>query len=99
VKAFVVCESMFGNAEKLPMAVPEGLVAASAEVAVVEVRRAGGQDLMECDLLVVDAPTRAFSLSRPQTRADAFTRCAEPAPDGDFRWSRGSRSPWNVRPV
>jgi hypothetical protein len=46
VKAFVVCESMFGNAEKLPMAVPEGLVAASAEVAVVEVRRAGGQDLM-----------------------------------------------------
>lgn len=78
MKALIVFESMFGNTEGLARAVAEGLVAASAEVGVVEVRRVERRDLAGCELLVVAAPTHAFSLSRPQTRADAVTRGADP---------------------
>jgi len=78
MKALIVFESMFGNTEELAKSVAEGLLAAGAEVAVVEVRRVERQDLAACELLVVAAPTHAFSLSRPQTRADAVTRGADP---------------------
>jgi hypothetical protein len=82
VKALIVFESMFGNTEELARAVARGLVADRVEVSLIGVSAAADLDLAPIDLLVVAAPTHAFSLSRPQTRADAVTRGAEPGRAG-----------------
>jgi hypothetical protein len=76
--ALVVYESMFGNTETVAGAVTRGLVLAGVEADVVEVGSAPEELPTGLDLLVVGAPTHAFSLSRPSTRESAVTQGAEP---------------------
>ena len=68
MKALVVYESMFGNSEAIARAIAEGLSDAG-EVTLADVATMPSTEGM--DLLVVGAPTHAFSLSRPATREDA----------------------------
>ncbi|MGW6132268.1 flavodoxin family protein [Cellulomonas sp. NPDC055163] len=75
--ALVVVESMFGNTREVGHAVARGL-AAVADVDVVDVVDAPRQLRPGTDLLVVGAPTHAFSLSRPSTRADARRQAGAP---------------------
>lgn len=75
--ALVVVESMFGNTREVGRAVARGL-SAVADVDVVDVSEAPGQLRPGTDLLVVGAPTHAFSLSRPGTRADAHRQSGTP---------------------
>lgn len=76
LRALVIYESMFGNTADVARAVAEGLRAEHAAVDVVEVRDAPRADQATADLIVVGAPTHAFSLSRPSTRADAVRQGA-----------------------
>jgi hypothetical protein len=80
MKVVLVCESLYGNTEVLAAAVSAGLKAAGASTTFIEVGEAYTRhpQLAECDLLVVAAPTHALSLSRPESRADAVTRGADP---------------------
>ena len=70
MKVLIVYESMFGNTEKVARAVADGL-AEHAEVLVTEVSRAPAVPEEDVALLVVGAPTHAFSMPRASTRADA----------------------------
>jgi Flavodoxin len=74
--ALVVFESMFGNTERVARAVAEGLEAEGVPTRVAEVSEAPADIPSTIDLLVVGAPTHAFSLSRPSTRADAVRQGA-----------------------
>jgi len=75
VRALVVYESMFGNTRAVAEAVAEGLRVEGLDVTLAHVHDApAGQ--CDCDLLVVGAPTHAFSLSRPSTREDAVRQGA-----------------------
>ncbi len=85
MRALVVYESMFGNTESLARVIGHVL---SSDM-VVEVHEVGdAPDAIHepVDLIVVGAPTHAFSLSRPRTRADAVS---QGAPGG--RTGRGVR--------
>jgi hypothetical protein len=75
MKAIVVYESLWGNTEEVARSIAAGL-AEHLEVTVLEV--AGAPDAIPDDvaLTVVGGPTHAFSLSRPQTRHDAFRQGA-----------------------
>lgn len=73
MRALVVYESMFGNTRDIARAIADGLSPA-AEVQVVEVSRAPQRLEEGVRLLVVGAPTHAFGMSRPKTRADAATQ-------------------------
>lgn len=75
MRALVVYESMFGNTEKVARAVAAGL-ADGLEVEVHEVSTAPAQVTDLVDLIVVGAPTHAFSLSRLSTRDDALAKGA-----------------------
>ena len=77
-QAWVVVESMFGNTEQVGHAVARGLAmeGVAAEVLGVGASRHRLPDGLA--LLVVGAPTHAFSLSRPSTRADAVRQGAAP---------------------
>jgi hypothetical protein len=75
--AWVVYESMFGNTRDVARAVADG-VAGSLSVTLHEVGEAPSQIGPGVDLLVVGAPTHAFSLSRPATRQDAARQAAGP---------------------
>lgn len=79
MRALVVYESMFGNTQAVAKAVADGLAAADGMdgVGLVEVGVAPAQVGDDVDLLVVGAPTHAFSLSRPSTRQDAVTKSGE----------------------
>ncbi|MEQ6900519.1 flavodoxin domain-containing protein [Nocardioides sp. YIM 152588] len=77
--AVVVYESMFGNTEQIASGIAAGLEAAGATTATVDVGRLEPDDLAGCGLLVVGAPTHAFSLSRASTREDAVRQGADPA--------------------
>lgn len=68
--ALVVVESMFGNTREVGRAVARGL-SVVADVEVVDVAEAPPRLRPGTGLLVVGAPTHAFGLSRPGTRADA----------------------------
>lgn len=70
MKALVVFESMYGNTAAVAAAVAEGL-SALIPVDLVEVGVAPVALSDDVGLLVVGAPTHAFGLSRPRTRADA----------------------------
>jgi hypothetical protein len=72
-RVLVVYESMFGNTEQ---AIAAGLELDHCEVTVTEVGEAPTGRSLDVDLLVVGAPTHAFSLSRPSTRADAVRQGA-----------------------
>ena len=76
--ALVVHESMFGNTERIALAVAQGLRAGGAEVDVVAVTDAPDTLPADVDLIVVGAPTHAFSLSRAATRQDAVRQGASP---------------------
>ncbi|GAA0262157.1 flavodoxin family protein [Saccharothrix mutabilis subsp. mutabilis] len=75
-RALVVYESMFGNTRAVAEAVAQGL--AGFDVEVVEVSQAPDTLPDEVELLVVGAPTHAFSLSRPGTRASAAEQTTGP---------------------
>ena len=71
-RALVVYESMFGNTAAVAHAVAEGLQAATdATVDLVEVHEAPRTPDETYDLVVLGAPTHAFSMSRASTREDA----------------------------
>ena len=76
--ALVVVESMFGNTRQVGTAVGNGLELAGFEVEVVWVGAAPAVLPRRLALLVVGAPTHAFSLSRPATRTDAVRQGAAP---------------------
>ncbi|GAA4744015.1 flavodoxin family protein [Nocardioides endophyticus] len=78
LRALVVYESMFGCTERAAHAVADGLRAEGLAVAVTDVGRALSAAEAEFDVLVVGAPTHAFSLSRPATRADAVRQGGRP---------------------
>jgi hypothetical protein len=84
--AFVVVESMFGNTEQVGRAVAAGLGDGGVDAVVVDVATAPVDLFAHLDLLVLGAPTHAFSLSRPSTRADAVRQGAAPE-----RAARGMR--------
>lgn len=75
-RAMVVYESMFGNTEKIADAVAHGLRDGGYDAVEVDVTFAPLDEPVELDLLVMGAPTHAFSLSRPSTRVDAVRRGA-----------------------
>jgi hypothetical protein len=70
-RAQVVFESMFGNTELVARGIARGLVSAGVPTVVTEVSQASAEVPSSVELLVLGAPTHAFSLSRPSTRADA----------------------------
>lgn len=79
MRAVIVFESMFGNTEEVARALAEGIEMAGGRAVVADVREMTAEEMPECDLLVVGAPTHAFSLSRGRTRADAVRQGADPA--------------------
>ncbi|WP_395659610.1 flavodoxin/nitric oxide synthase [Nocardioides sp.] len=76
MRALLVYESMFGSTHEIADAVVAGLTEAGAEVELHEVRSAPAARDADFDLLVVGAPTHAFSLSRPATRQEAVRQGA-----------------------
>jgi hypothetical protein len=79
LRALLVHESMFGNTAAVAGDVAAGLSEAGLNVESVDVAVAQSADAYDFDLLVVGAPTHAFSLSRPSTRADAVRLGGRPA--------------------
>lgn len=100
MKALVVYESMFGNTEQVAREVAAGLAGRGVEVGVVVAGDAPTDLPADLDLLVVGAPTHAFSLSRPATRADAVRQGAVPdrAGPGVREWLEGLTSPQSHPP-
>ena len=80
-RAAVVYESMFGNTSQVAHAVADGLRAAGCDTVTAEVNTAP-EPQPDLALLVVGAPTHAFSLSRPRTRQDAVSQGAPPTRAG-----------------
>jgi hypothetical protein len=76
-RALVVFESMFGNTEQVARALAGGLQAEGIPTRVVDVATAPTDLPRTVELLVVGAPTHAFSLSRPKTRIDAIRQGAD----------------------
>ena len=76
-KTVIVFESMFGNTEKLAREMGDGLASEGGQVVLADVRHVRAEDFAGCDLIVLGAPTHAFSLSRPGTRADAVRQGAD----------------------
>ena len=60
MKALIVYDSVFGNTEKIALAMREAL-ASSAEVNAFRVGDVKSEQLQELDILIVGSPTRAFS--------------------------------------
>ena len=79
MRTAVVYESMFGNTEHFARTIAEALERGGSEVTVADVRTVRHADLSGCDLLVLGAPTHAFSMSRRSTREDAVRSGADPA--------------------
>lgn len=79
MKSVVVYESMFGNTEHIARNVAQGLTQPGHQTVLVDVREVGPDDVAGSDLIVVGAPTHAFSLSRRSTREDAVRQGAEPS--------------------
>jgi hypothetical protein len=73
MRALVVYESMFGNTAEIARVIADG-IADRFDVTLAEVHDMPA--LSGVDLLVVGAPTHAFGLSRPATRADAVRQGA-----------------------
>lgn len=70
MRALVVYESMFGNTQAVAKAVAEGM-SQHMETALLECSLAPTILPSDLDLVVVGAPTHAFSMSRPSTRESA----------------------------
>lgn len=87
MNTLVVHESHFGNTRTVAEAVAEGIadgIASEARaghegrVEVLDVTHAPDRLAADVDLLVVGAPTHAFSMSRASTRRDARAQGADP---------------------
>jgi flavorubredoxin len=65
VKALVVYDSLFGNTEKVAMALVAGLESGGVDVDVVKVDAVRFDELGEVDLLCVGGPVHAWSVSKP----------------------------------
>jgi hypothetical protein len=76
MNALVVYESMFGNTQKVAQAIGEGL-STEMDVDVQEVGVAPDKIGDQVTLLVVGAPTHAFSLSRETPGAKPANRLPE----------------------
>ncbi|ACV81616.1 flavodoxin family protein [Nakamurella multipartita] len=74
MRALVVYESMYGNTRDLAAAMADGLSARGATVELVDADAAPAELTGRFDLVVAGAPTHAFSLPKPQSRADAARR-------------------------
>ena len=81
-RALVVHESWFGNTEVVAGAVATALRARGLHVRTADVDEVDPLDVLVFDLVVLGAPTHAFSLSRASTRTEALRRGAE---RGQFR--------------
>jgi hypothetical protein len=79
MKTVVVYESMFGNTEHIAREIADGLTKSGSQTTTVGVGEVSPDDLAGSDLLVVGAPTHAFSMSRPSTREDAVRQGADPS--------------------
>lgn len=78
LRVLVVFESMFGNTEGIAHAVARRLEERGCTVSTREVNDpVTPTGTVDADLVVVGAPTHAFSLSRPATRADAVRQGAD----------------------
>jgi hypothetical protein len=88
IRALVAYESMFGNTERVAHGVAAGLGLEDVETTVLDVSGSSSVDVRDVDLLVVGAPTHAFSLSRPSTRKDAVSQGGREAaePTGMREW-------------
>jgi hypothetical protein len=75
-RALVVHESMFGNTARIARAIARGLTAEGVAVTTVGVGTSNPAEVLDHDLVVLGAPTHAFSLSRPSTRAEAHKQGA-----------------------
>ena len=86
--ALVVHESMFHNTATIAEVVADGLTAEGMSVTSVDVADAPPLETVDVDLLVIGAPTHAFSLSRPSTREEAVRQGAraENARTGVREW-------------
>jgi len=71
LRAVLVNESMFGNTREVAEAIAAGL-SAHLRVELSDAASGPDADPARWDLIVAGAPTHAFSLSRPSTRADAM---------------------------
>jgi hypothetical protein len=87
-RALVVYESFFGNTAHIADAVAGALRLDGWSARVVDVARFDDAKVAGIDLLVVGAPTHAFSMSRPSTRTEA----AERGGRGDYE--RGGMREW-----
>jgi flavodoxin len=76
LQALVAYESMFGNTAQVAEAIVCGLRNTGFEACSVPVTSLASTGPSDVDLLVLGAPTHAFSLSRPTTRADAIRQGA-----------------------
>ncbi|MFC5730853.1 MULTISPECIES: flavodoxin/nitric oxide synthase [Nocardioides] len=76
LQALVAYESMFDNTAHAAEAIVKGLQKAGFEAHSVPVTSLASTGPFDVDLVVLDAPTHAFSLSRPATRADAVRQGA-----------------------
>ncbi len=79
LRALLVFESMFGNTEEVARGVAAGLTAGGFSVESIDVVDASPAETYDVELVVVGAPTHAFSLSRPSTRQDAVSKGGRPA--------------------
>ena len=75
--ALVVFESMFGNTELVARAIAASLEEHGVPTSIMEVSQAPQEVPISVELLVVGAPTHAFSLSRASTRAEAVRQGAD----------------------
>ena len=75
-RALVVHESMFGNTATIARAIARGLTAEGVAVTIVGVGTSNPAEVLDHDLVVLGAPTHAFSLRRPSTRAEAHKQGA-----------------------
>ncbi|GAA3518000.1 flavodoxin family protein [Nocardioides daeguensis] len=76
--ALVVYESMFDNTAQVARAVVRGLERAGFQAHSVPVTSLASTGPVEVDLVLLGAPTHAFSLSRPSSRSDAVRQGAAP---------------------
>lgn len=86
--ALVVYESLFDNTAQVAQAIVRGLLRSGFEAHGVPVTSLASTGPVDVDLLVVGAPTHAFSLSRPSSRQDAVRQGApaERAKIGAREW-------------
>ena len=87
-RALVVYESMFGNTALAAEAIADSLEQHGVSVRRQEAAHASEVIPEDLDLIVIGAPTHAFGLSRPSTRADAVRQGApkEKAGPGVREW-------------